>query len=262
MTERKTALITGGTSGIGYEFARLLAKDNYQLILVARQANELQRITDQLTGEFGVNVQSIAIDLSESMAAQKVWQAVQRITDSIQVFVNNAGFGTSGRFDQITFEEDSALLQVNIVALTQLTKYALVGMVARHDGKIINIASTAAFQPGPYMATYYASKAYVLSFSEALTEELQGTGVTVTALCPGPTATKFQERAQLGRSRLFSRRLADPHIVAFLGYQGMQRGKRVVIPGFGNWLGARLVRLLPGWLVLPFIKNLNQANPS
>ncbi len=250
MSERKTALITGASSGIGYELTRLFARDGYDLVLVARRAEALDSSAMELRQRYGIRVTPIAKDLSEVSAANEIEQALESNAIAVDVLVNNAGVGLHGPFTQASLEDTLALLGVNIVTLTRLTHRLLSQMLQRHEGKILNVASTAAFQPGPLMAVYYASKAYVLSFSEALANELRGSGVTVTALCPGPTATHFQRRSGMTNTRLLGLGMMDTKTVALAGYQGLMRGHRIVIPGLANRLLFLAVRWLPrAWVI-------------
>src|SRR6202790_2259799 len=191
----QTALITGASGGIGYELAKLFARDHYNLVLVARSAERLRRVAEELQGRSGVAVKTVALDLAEASAPRSLFDQLQREGVAVDVLVNNAGFGSIGEFASIAEEEILGQISLNITAVTHLTRLFLPAMLARRHGKIMNVASTAAFQPGPLMAVYYATKAYVLSFSEALANETGGSGVTVTAVCPGPTATAFQKRA-------------------------------------------------------------------
>src|SRR3981189_1482485 len=203
----KTALITGASGGIGYELAKLFAGDHCNLVLVARNAERLSQIAGELAGQFGIKVKTVALDLGALPAPKFLFDDLQREGISVEILVNNAGFGVFGEFAQMPEEEILGQLQLNITALTELCRLFLPPMVARCRGKIMNVASTAAFQPGPLMAVYYASKAYVLSFSEAIANELKGTGVTVTALCPGPTESEFQKRAHIENTRLIKSKL-------------------------------------------------------
>jgi uncharacterized protein len=244
-----TVLITGASGGIGYELAKLFAKDHHRLVLVARSAARLAQAADELEGQFGISVKSIALDLSAAPAPQFLFDQVQREGIAIDFLVNNAGYGKHGELATIPLEETLGQIQLNVVALTQLTRLFLDPMIKRSRGKILNVASTAAFQPGPFMAVYYATKAYVLSFSEALANELKGSGVTVTCLCPGPTETGFQERAALQGSRLVKLGMMSAQAVAADGYRGMLAGKPVVISGLRNWLVAESVRFAPRRLV-------------
>ena len=250
-----TALVTGGTSGIGYELAGLLARDGHPLVLVARGQADLDRVAGELRQRHGVAVETVAADLSRREAVEAVAAEVERRGIVVEMLVNNAGFASYGPFAESDLDHELAMIRVNIEALTHLTRRFLPGMLARRRGRILNVASTAAFQPGPLMAVYYATKAYVLSFSEALAEELRGSGVTVTALCPGPTATGFQERAALEESRLIrNRSLLDAHTVATVGYAGMLAGKRLVIPGARHWLTAEAVRFMPRRAVTSMVR--------
>jgi short-subunit dehydrogenase len=200
----------------------------------------------------------VAADLSEPGAADGVARALAERRLTIDILVNNAGFGTLGAFVQGNPQEQLRMLQVNVVALTELTRRLLPGMIERRTGRILNVASTAAFQPGPFMAVYYASKAYVLSLSEALSEETSGTGVTVTCLCPGPTRTGFQERAHIENTRLLDvisvMSAAD---VARAGYEGMMAGRPLVIPGLMNKVGVQSLRLAPRRLTARLVKALH-----
>ncbi len=255
----RTVLITGPTSGIGYELAKLFAKDGYGLILVARGGDRLAPLKAELEKTYGVFVKTIEKDLSESNAPQEVFQELKTDTHSIELLVNNAGFGNYGTFDQTDLETELRMIQLNIASLTHLTKLFLKGMIKNKWGRILNVASTASFQPGPLMAVYYASKAYVLSFSEALANELKGTGVTITALCPGPTRTGFQKRADIEGTRLVSGGLImDAKRVAEEGYRGLMRGKTVVIPGLKNKAIAFSVRLTPRNLVTKIVRAIQE----
>lgn len=256
---RQTALVTGASSGIGAELAHLFARDGYDLVLVARGEEALRRLAETLAGRHGVTVTVIAADLAQPATPKALSDELGRRGIGIDVLVNNAGFATYGRFDEIEAAQDLELLQVNVVALTHLTKLLLPPMRARRRGRVLNVASTAAFQPGPLMAVYYASKAYVLSLSEALTDELRGSGVTVTALCPGPTTTGFQRRAAMEDSKLVAgRRLMSPADVAAAGYRALMKGEPVVVPGLRNRLQAEAVRLLPRRLVTRIVRRAQE----
>lgn len=243
---RRAALVTGASGGIGLELARLLARDGYDLHLVARGAAELERIARELRAKHGVEVDTIAVDLADPAVPRRIHDALLVRGVALDVLVNNAGFGLAGPLAEADTERTLDMIQVNVAALTELTRLVLPGMLARGRGRILNVASTAAFQPGPLMAVYYATKAYVLSFTEAVAEEVRGTGVTLTALCPGPTHTGFAERAGMKQSRLFtSLVVGDAARVARVGYRGMLRGRRVVIPGALNRLVAFGTRFAP-----------------
>ena len=203
----------------------------------------------------GIFVIILGKDLSSINAANEIYKEAQRQEITVDVLVNNAGFATHGLFSEISLEEEIGEIQVNVTSLTALTKLFLRDMVERGTGKVLNIASTAAFQPGPLMAVYYATKSFVLSFSEALSEELKGTGITVTALCPGPTRTGFSQRASIQNSILF-KKSEDPKNVAKIGYKGLMSGKRVVIPGIINVISTNLVKFIPHKILLGEIKKL------
>jgi short-subunit dehydrogenase len=241
----KTALITGASSGIGYELALLFARDRFDCILVARSGDKLKELADKLEGEHHIKTLVLAKDLSRPSAVDETYEEVTAAAMNVDVLVNNAGFPVYGPFTETNLQTELEMLQVNVVALTALTKVFLRGMVERRFGRILNLASTAAFVPGPLMAVYYASKAYVLSFSEALANELKGTGVTVTALAPGATRTGFQKRGSLEEARLVRGQIADAGSVALAGYRGVLAGKSLVIPGLGNKLLPIVVRFSP-----------------
>jgi len=254
----KTALITGASGGIGYELALLFARDRFDCILVARSRDKLDELAARLESEFRVKTLVVARDLSKPTAVDEIYEEVSAASMSIDVLVNNAGFPVYGRFVDTDWQAELDMLQVNVVALTALTKLFVRGMVERRNGRILNLASTAAFVPGPLMAVYYASKAYVLSFSQALANELQGTGVTVTALAPGPTRTGFQKRGVMEDSRLVRGQIADAKSVAAAGYRGMMRGKTIVIPGFSNKLIPWVARVSPRGAVTRVVRRMQE----
>jgi hypothetical protein len=246
MNDGKTALITGASGGIGYELAKLFAKDHYNLVLLARSAPKLTQFGDELQRQFSVSVKAIPLDLTAAPAPQFLFDQLQRERVAVDILVNNAGYGVFGEFGKLSLEDTLGQIQLNITALTHLTKLFLGPMIERHSGKIMNVASTAGFQPGPLMAVYYATKAYVISFSEALANELNGSGVTVTCLCPGATDTGFQGRAGMENTKLFKKlRPMEAKTVARDGYRGLLAGKTLVISGFRNWLLAESVRFSP-----------------
>lgn len=241
----KTALITGASSGIGLELTRLFAADGYRLVLVARNRAALQQLGEQLQAQHGIEVRISPKDLAHPASPAELYQELQEAGIAVDVLVNNAGFGGSGPFLQTNWQHEAEMIQVNIVALTHLTKLFLPQIVARR-GKVMNVGSVAAFLPGPYTAIYYASKAFVLHFSEALAEELSDAGVTVTCLSPGPVETGFQKRAHTGgSSRANAPLYMDVQEVARAGYKGMMAGKRIVIPGWKNRLLTEALRLAP-----------------
>jgi uncharacterized protein len=259
MRTNPIALITGASSGIGLELAKLFARESHDLALVARSHEKLKLIAEDLQQTYGVQVKYYAKDLSISSTPEEIFEALQSEGGNIDVLVNNAGFGWRGEFAQMELSDIMGMIQVNITSLTHLTRLFLPGMVSRKRGKILQVASTAAFQPGPMMAIYYASKAYVLSFSEALSEELNGTGITVTAFCPGPTATNFGQRAGFSNEKILGGILSmNSRAVALDGYKGLMKGKPLVISGWKNWAGTQLVRFMPRPLPARLVKKVQQ----
>jgi uncharacterized protein len=255
----KTVLITGASSGIGYELAQIFAINKYNLVLVARNEQKLNEIAHQFQEKFSILTKIIVEDLSLLDVPKKIFQELQQEKITIDILVNNAGFATYGFFWETDLKDELQMMQLNMVALTHLSKLFLKEMVARQQGKILNIASTAAFQPGPLMAVYYATKAYVLSFSEALANELIGTGVTVTALCPGPTESGFQAKANMERSQLVSgKKIMDAKTVAEIGYRGLMNNQTVVIPGLKNQLLALSIRFTPRNLVTKIVRSMQK----
>ncbi len=243
----KTALITGASGGIGYELAQVFAANNHDLILVARSTEKLQQIRDELAQNRDLQVNVISCDLSQSASPLLLFEQVQQQGLTVDVLVNNAGFGDYGPFADCDWDKQSALLQLNMVTLTHLTRLFLPLMLQRGNGKILNVASTAAFQPGPFMATYYASKSYVMSFTEALAHEVKGTGVSATVLCPGPTrGTNFQTRAELGDVEFFKKfKLPAAAEVAQFGYAALEQNQVVAVHGLLNRLLVFSNRLMP-----------------
>jgi short-subunit dehydrogenase len=247
MGEQKlTALITGASSGIGEDLARLFAADGHNVVLVARSGERLHALAGELRDRKHIDASAVVADLSDPASPDRIARELAERSQPIDVLVNNAGFGQYGLFATVDAVELGRLLQVNIGALTLLTRLLLPGMLSRRSGRVLNVASTAAFQPGPLMAAYYASKAYVLSLSEALAEETRGTGVTITCLCPGPTTTRFQARAGMQKSKLFKMMSTMSSAeVALAGYRGVMSGRRLVIPGLMNKVGAHATRFAP-----------------
>ncbi|AKH17235.1 SDR family NAD(P)-dependent oxidoreductase [Deinococcus soli (ex Cha et al. 2016)] len=256
-----TALITGASSGIGEQIAMALAARGSHLILVARSEGPLNALADTLRTRHGVQVHVLPQDLTRPHAARDLLDRTQALNLNVDILVNNAGFADYGEFTELDVQKQLDMIQVNITALTELTHAYLPGMRARGRGRVLNIASTAAFLPGPLMAVYYATKAYVLSFSEALHEELRGTGVSVTAACPGPVETGFQAAANMGGSRLLRDRLTRAAIlpareVAAQAVTAMLRGEGVHVIGTVNRLQTLLPRLLPRRAVPPLIRRV------
>lgn len=222
----------------------MLAEKGFDLVLTARTKNALDSLSAELAAQHGASTRVIVADLARPGAAASLFEAVTQDGVQLEVLVNNAGFATFGSFSITDLAVEREELQVNVVALTELTKLFLAGMLERRKGRILNVASTAAFQAGPFMAVYHASKSYVLHFSEAIAEEVRGSGVSVTALCPGYTATGFQKRAGIVQSKLFDGKLAAA-TVARIAVDAMLRGRTIVIPGFTNAALALLVRFVP-----------------
>ena len=253
----QTVLITGASAGIGRELAKLFAKDGYNLVLVARTSSRLNLFADELQRQFSISAKAVALDLAAASAPQFLYDQLARENVAIDVLVNNAGYGKLGAFADVALEDSLGQIHLNITALTHLTQLFLGPMLERKSGKILNVASTAGFQPGPLMAVYYASKAYVISFSEALANEVSGSGVTVTCLCPGATDTEFQKRAGTEETLLF--RKGGPmtaKAVAQDGYRGLMKGKTLVISGLRNWLVAESLRVSPRRLVTAISRRL------
>lgn len=253
-TSRPVALVTGASAGIGAELAGLLAPD-HDLILVARRGEQLRALADELKQAHGATCHVLPFDFADPGAPRALSEAVSAAGLTVDVLVNNAGFGDLGRFAQADLAKVLRIIQVNVSALTELTGLFLPGMLARRHGHILNVGSIAGFQPGPLMAVYYATKAYVNSFSEALHSELKRTGVTVTVLCPGPVATEFAAVAGMQKTRAFSAgQPMSARAVAEAGLRAMRAGRRMVVPGWRNKLMLFLERLAPRAGVIAAVK--------
>ena len=240
-----TALITGASAGIGRELARCFAADGHDLVLVARRQERLDELASELRSRFRVQAHAIACDLTQVQAIDGLLRRLQELGLEIEFLVNNAGAGVSGAFAELELNRQLEFLELNVTAVLRLTRALLPAMLARRHGRILNVGSTAGFQPGPFLASYYASKAYLNSFSEALHFELRDTGVSVTLSCPGPTLTEFAELAGIEQSRLFQLSAARADRVARQAYAAMLRGRALVIHGALNWLGVQLLRISP-----------------
>ena len=241
-------LITGATAGIGYELAKCFAADGHGVALVARSKDRLEKVAGELASTFGIDTKVFPADLSDPAAPQSLFDAVRSDGIEIEYLVNNAGFGTNGKFVETNLATELNMMQVNMNALVSLSKLFVAGMIARESGRILNLASTASFQPGPNMAIYCATKAFVLSFTEAFAVELAGTGVTVTALCPGGTETEFQARAEISDIPIVNSGFIPfmkAEEVAKQGYRGFMRGDTVTVTGLMNKLGAFSIRMTP-----------------
>ncbi len=255
---RPLALVTGASSGIGEQLARVFAREGWDLVLVARSGEKLHALREELRASDGAESLVISADLSDPSAPEAVWQAIGE--RRLEALVNNAGYGVAGAIATTPWRAELDMFQVNVMSLVALVKLALPGMIARKSGHVLNVASTAAFQPGPFLAGYYASKACVLSYTEALAEELRGTGVTATCLCPGPTRTGFFRRADLdgvGYASLLG--LMSARDVAELGYRSMMAGKPLAIPGWLNRLAAFSVRFAPRRVVVRITRSLQEG---
>jgi short-subunit dehydrogenase len=251
---KEFALITGATAGIGYELAKLFAADHFNVVLVARDEARLKNVAAELRTVHNVEAVVLSKDLSNSAAPGEICDALRDV--SVSVLVNNAGFGSQGEFAAEKLKLCLDMMRVNMDALVQLTHLILPPMLSRRQGRILNVASTAGFQPGPFTNIYYATKAFVFSFSVALAEELAGTGITVTTLCPGFTKTEFHERAGFQRSSRWLP-MMSARDVAQIGYRGLMNGKRIIIPGLRNKLTAAVSRRLPATFTAKIVRRMN-----
>jgi short-subunit dehydrogenase len=256
----KTALVTGASSGLGAEFARLFAANGHDVVLVARRRENLDALARDLEAKHGVRATVIAEDLTRLEAPGAIAQELGARGITLEFLVNNAGFGTTGAFAEADPARELGMLALNVTAVVHLTRLLLPAMVGRRSGRILNVGSTAGFMPGPFMAGYYASKAFVNSFTQALAFELRGTGVTATVICPGPTATEFAAVAGVEKSRLFQASTMQAHEVAALGYRAMMRGRSVAIPGARNRLAIFSLRFAPRATAVSMTASLNQAS--
>ena len=251
-------LITGGTKGIGFELAKLFAKDNNNLIIVARNIKELIEVKKFLENKYKIFVEILDLDISVDNSVEKIINFVEEKNLIVDNLVNNAGVGSFGYFDEIDEKKDLNLININIISLTKLIKYFLPKLKQINDGGILNVASTAAFVGGPKMSTYYSSKAYVLTLSEALYEEAKEFGVTVSCLCPGPVKTSFQKNAGIIKSEKAKKYLMDAKTVAKCGYTGYKKGKAIIIPGFKNKIMILATKILPRNIIRKIIFNTNK----
>ena len=241
---RNYTLITGASTGIGYELAKLFARDRHNLILVARDDGKLETAKNELS-KYNVEVKILSLDLSKSEDIQSLFNYVEMNKLNVDILVNNAGIGTFGDFSEIEWGKEEALRDINIKALTKLTKYFLPKIIECKNGGILNVASTAAFCSGPRMAAYYASKAYVLNLTEAIYEECKDSGIKISCLCPGPVKTTFQDKAGIKKSESAKKYLMDAEEVAKVSYKDFKKGKLIIIPGMKNKLLVIGNKLLP-----------------
>lgn len=256
----KTALITGASCGLGYEFAKIFASRKCDLVLVARNKEKLEEIKTELEEKYPVNVIVIARDLTESDAADTIYNKLKILGIRVDYLVNNAGFGDNNGYFDTEWQRQEQMVKLNVLALMHLTHLFGNDMRRRGDGKILNVASIAAFMPGPYMSVYYASKAFVLSFSQAIGAELRKDGVTITALCPGPTATGFEAAANLEKARMF--KIFKPAVaadVAKTGYFAMMKGKSVAFHDFATYSVTVLSKIFPSCMSTAVAKFVNSS---
>jgi uncharacterized protein len=259
VTQRVTALITGSSAGLGVEFAKLFARDRIPLVLVARREDRLRKLKHELERDYRARVHVVALDLALPDSASLLADFLERGQIEIDYLVNNAGCGCCGDFSGISLNESIGQIELNVRALTELTHRLLPSMIKNRRGKILNVGSTAGDQPGPFMAVYYASKAYVNSFSEALHCELKGTGVTVTLSCPGPTLTEFPKVSNLANERLFATTAMAADVVARQAYRAMMKGTRRITHGTRNKIASQLSRFSPSSTVIRVVAKLNSA---
>lgn len=256
-----TALITGASNGIGLELAKVHASKGGDLVLVARNKSRLDELKTELESQYKVSVYTIGKDLSAINSAQEVYDETTKQNIQIDYLINNAGFGDFGMFVETEWNKELQMINLNITTLTQFTKLYLQDMVKRRSGKIMNVASTAAFQSGPTMAVYFATKAYVLSFSEAVNNEVSDKGVTITTLCPGATESGFQAAAAMEESNLVKgKKLPTSKEVAEYGYASMMKGKTVAIHGLMNWIMANSVRFVPRAIVVKLTRKIQDKS--
>ena len=255
----KTVLITGASSGIGLNFSQKFAGSGHDVILVARSEGKLQTLSNEIENKYGVKTYVFTSDLSKPDASKKLYEEIKTQGIQVDIMINNAGFGLFGEFEQTELSKELDMIQVNITALTELSKYFGKEMVKRKKGQILNVASTAAFQPGPLMAVYYATKAYVLSFSEALANEWAPHGVKVTALCPGATKTGFSDAAELQSSKLFQSGVMSVEDVVEEGYKQMMTStKTVIVPGMKNRILTQSIRFMPRKMVTSIVRKVQE----
>lgn len=258
----KTVLVTGASNGIGYDLSSVFAENGYNVVLVARTKEKLLALANQAQRMFGVSARIIVKDLTQPNAAEEVYRELEREGIRVDVLVNNAGYGLLGNFAFTSKRDELGMIQLNIATVAHMTKLFLPSMIKSGKGRILNVASTAGFQPGPLMANYSATKAYVISFSVGLAEEVRENGVMVSVLCPGPTFTGFQERAGIRENPLLKLVMADSRVVARAGYEGLMAGKVVIIPGFFNRLGSLISRFIPSFLTARFQKKYREREMS
>ena len=256
---RPLAVVTGASAGLGLDMARILARRGYDVVLAARSVDRLESVRNEIESEIGTTAYVAAHDLSTDVGVDRLLQDVADLDRPVDLLANNAGFGLHGPYLETEPASEAAMIRVNVVSLVRLTRGLLPDMVDRGSGRILQVASTAGFMPGPLMATYYATKAFVLSYSEALAEELRGTGVTVTCLCPGPTRTGFQARSGARRAGSFDGGAMQSETVARAGIDGALAGRRRVVPGVINKISTWAPRFLPRDVLTALVGRLQRS---
>ncbi|MCY6959313.1 SDR family NAD(P)-dependent oxidoreductase [Clostridium brassicae] len=248
----KNVLITGASSGIGYELAKVFAKNNYNLILVARRLSRLEKLKEILCKKHAIKVNIIGLDLTKPNAVEEVFEQIKNWNINIDILVNNAGVGTCGFFNETDLKKDLDTIELNISTLTKCTKYVVNNMFKKRNGKILNVASTGAYQPGPLISVYYATKAYVVSFSEALYNELKPHNITVSVLCPGTTSTEFSQNAGKGtlKNAMSAKKVAE------IAYEGLMKNKRIIIPGTLNKFLVFMSKIIPRSLLANIVRKI------
>ena len=258
-SRERYALVTGASSGIGYELAKLFAKDGKNIVVVARSQDKLEELKTQIEGKYGTSVMVLPKDLSDPKAPQQIFSELEKEAIKVDVLVNNAGFGTYGMFSETDLQEELRMIQVNATSLIHLTKLFLKGMVDNGSGRILNVASVCSFLSTPLESVYCATKSLVLHFSEALANELQGTGVNVTCLCPGLARTEFHKRAHMENSKVAKRKMMDAATVAEAGYKALERGKGIVIPGLLYKFAPLFARFAPRNVVTKVVRSQHES---
>lgn len=247
----KTVLVTGATSGIGLEFARAYAGLNCNIIAIGKDQSKLSDLKSELEEKFGILVHTKKVDLSNTEEILNLSAYIESMDSEIDILINNAGTGVYGEFKNTDFSKELLMINVNAVALTYLTKIILKKMLKRGSGKILNVASTAAFKPGPFMSVYYATKAYVLSFSEAVACEIKGTGISLTVLCPGPVNTKFlKESSDTELQYIEYEKMSTPVEIALAGIKSLEKNELVAVPGFRNKFNSIIVKFIPAKILM------------
>lgn len=255
LQDKKTTLITGASSGIGYEMAKLFAKKGCNLVLVARNEERLKKLSNDLINNFNVDVEILKKDLVQENSAVEIFDYIKLNNIKVDILINNAGVGYSGLFHNVDIDKDIEVIKINIETLTRLTKLFSKDMINRGGGKILNVASTGAYQPGPYISVYYAAKAYILSFSQAIRNELKDYGVNVCVLCPGATRTQFSKNA--GKADI--KKSMPPEEVAKAAFNGLKRNRAVIIPGIFNKIAVLFSKLVPGSISAKLVRRIQES---